>query len=346
MQQNFSQSSYALIELLKNPNSSSDKVQNCIDAFVNKLPSASEHAIADSLKLLTTVFGIGNYDNGVTAVMICGYLTESGYDAQPFIEELQHLCDHYLAIAQPLMSALVLARRNMDEEADPDDVEQEVRDNVEQNNPEQLEAFDWIENIYPCLVAAYCSNQQFFQDGKALLHRRVSGFTEISTGCYWLNNLFNVLLNEPVLIIDLIKNKGFTGVISGIADNFQLQLLLMSIKELGEPISAIHIAVAKGVGPQTADTSVAGRWDMCNWGVLSASKKQKAQRESDFWIWSEGTPADIEILNGRRVILLRKASYQRGLPVQRSFKLLQASVVIEHWLTNDELSGWLAQMQQ
>ena len=44
--------------------------------------------------------------------------------------------------------------------------------------------------------------------------------------------LFEVKFNEPVLVIDLETNKGIIGRMSGVVDNFQLQLLLMLEKQL------------------------------------------------------------------------------------------------------------------
>ncbi|MGN7784620.1 hypothetical protein ACTJIJ_08840 [Niabella sp. 22666] len=178
-----------------------------------------------------------------------------------------------------------------------------------------------------------------------MLYERVKPYIQVSNACSWLSTLFSVLFNEPVLVVELSQKKAFIGTINGIADNFQLQLLLMSIPELGDTIDAGLTAVVNGTGPQDGEASVAGKWDMCNWPVLSASHKESGNSDSDHWIWSEGSPEDIELLEGRRVILLKEPSYQRGLYVQRSFSTLPASIHIEKWLSEDELNQWLEKMK-
>lgn len=65
---------------------------------------------------------------------------------------------------------------------------------------------------------------------------------------------------------------------------------------------------------------------------------------SAFWIWNEGTPADIPVFDGRRVILLGPASYPRSWQSQRMFDNLPAKLEIEHKLTKDEIQDWLQRM--
>lgn len=335
-----------LMQTLASATSNGNDVKSAINRFLDLLPGATNEEIASSMKSLAGVFETSSVENAVNAIMLCGYLVEEGYEGKHFIGALERLTIKNLDIAEPLLKASVTVMETTDDEdEDPYEAVDKLRETVVTEHPDQVQADDWLEKIYPCLVSTYSSDQRLFSKGKSLLYERVKPYGQVSNACSWLSTLFSVLFNEPVLVIELAQQKAFTGTISGIADNFQLQLLLMSIPQLGDTIDAGLTAVVDGSGPQDGEASVVGKWDMCNWPVLSASHKEGGNSDSDHWIWSEGNPEDIEQLDGRRVILLKEASYERGLYVQRSFSTLPASVNIEKWLSEEELNRWLEKMK-
>ena len=65
---------------------------------------------------------------------------------------------------------------------------------------------------------------------------------------------------------------------------------------------------------------------------------------ADTWIWNEGMPADIPVLDGHRVILLGPASPERTWPAQRMFLKLPARLTAE-LLDESELDAWLATIE-
>ena len=344
--QTFSVAAEILTKTLASTNSNSDAVQSVLNRFLDLLPGATNEAAAKAMESLAGVFEAGSVENAVNVIMLCGSLVEKGYEGKYFIGELERLTIKNLDIAEPLLKASVTVMETTDDEdEDPYEAVDKMRETVAAEHPDQMKADDWLEKVYPCLVSTYSSDLQLFNKGKALLYERVKPYIQVSNACSWLSTLFSVLFNEPVLVVELSQKKAFTGTISGIADNFQLQLLLMSIPELGDTIDAELTAVVNGTGPQDGEASVAGKWDMCNWPILSASHKESGNSDSDHWIWSEGSPEDIELLDGYRVILLKEPSYQRGLYVQRSFSTLPASIHIEKWLSEEELNQWLEKMQ-
>ena len=344
--QTFPAAAAIVTQTLASATSNGDDVKSAINRFLNLLPGATNKQVAEAIESLAGVFETSSVENAVHAIMLCGYLVEKGHEGKYFISELERLTIRNLDIAEPLLKASVSVMETTDdEEEDPYQAVDKLRDTIAAKHPEQIEADDWLEKIYPCLVSTYSSNQDLFNTGKSLLHERMKPYSQVSNACSWLSTLFSVLFNEPVLVVELSQKKAFTGTISGIADNFQLQLLLMSIPELGDVIDAELTAVVNGTGPQDGEASIAGKWDMCNWPILSASHKESGNSDSEYWIWSEGSPEDIEPLDGRRVILLKEPSYQRGLYVQRSFSTLPASINIEKWLNEEELSQWLKKMK-
>ena len=83
---------------------------------------------------------------------------------------------------------------------------------------------------------------------------------------------------------------------------------------------------------------------MCNWEYLRNSDL-KIGLESDDWIWSEGTPKHISSYKNKRVILLDEPSYERGLPVQRSFRNLVAEIKIDKILEKQEVEDLIEEMK-
>ncbi len=132
---------------------------------------------------------------------------------------------------------------------------------------------------------------------------------------------------------------------NGIADNTQLQFLLMGLDELNEnqEISEKHLEIVKGLSDeQITDESIVGKWNMYNWEYL----KNPTDDDHSCWIWGEGIPSDISKFENYRVVLLGKPSYDRLSKVQRTFNNLQSEIVMEKVLNSDEIEGLLAKMKK
>jgi predicted transposase YbfD/YdcC/predicted RNase H-like HicB family nuclease len=103
--------------------------------------------------------------------------------------------------------------------------------------------------------------------------------------------------------------------------------------------------VVRGQGPQQIEESIKGAWNLYEWRAVQDGLE--LPDSSDYcvecWIWNEGTPDDIPVLGGRRVILLGPPSYDRQWEAQRIFERLPADVVVEKVLTKDEVQQWLQQ---
>jgi hypothetical protein len=164
--------------------------------------------------------------------------------------------------------------------------------------------------------------------------------------------MLSVLETEPILVIEPETRLGIIARISGVVDNFQLNVLLMDGFPrpgfLGRRRVPRRVAdVALGRGPQHSDDVVTGVWNLYTWAAIGPGLR--LPDTSDFgssacWIWNEGVPEDIPLFDDRRVILLGPPSYQRTWRSQRLFSKLPAKLEIERKLTKDEVSGWLLRM--
>lgn len=169
-----------------------------------------------------------------------------------------------------------------------------------------------------------------------------------SEGAHWIEHMLSVLDDEPVLVIEPSAGVGFAGRISGIADNLQLNTLLMDVfPGASTPrVPKAVVEIVNGSGPQQGDYVVKGCWNLCTWRAVQPGlvlPVAEGQSTGD-WIWNEGKPEDIPLFDGRRVVLLGPSSYERIWPAQRTFSRLEAKVEIERELGGDETRSALSAM--
>ena len=82
------------------------------------------------------------------------------------------------------------------------------------------------------------------------------------TGAHYLSLLLRVLDNESLLVIEVASRRGFVGTVSGVADVFQLHVLLMdafSAHDGKKRLSPRCAAVARGDDEQTVEETVIER---------------------------------------------------------------------------------------
>jgi hypothetical protein len=115
----------------------------------------------------------------------------------------------------------------------------------------------------------------------------------------------------------------------------------------GQPPSRLSAKAASVLssGAQQSGELVAGVWNLYNWPAINSDcSLATGQADTKHWIWNEGTPADIAVFEGRRVILLGPAAYSRTWPAQRTFAAMKPDLRLESVLTPSEVQGWLEKM--
>lgn len=144
--------------------------------------------------------------------------------------------------------------------------------------------------------------------------------------------LLRVLDGERLLVLDRASGKGWTVAISGIGDNFQLHVLLGGAL-IGRPgglpgerpapeILACFLDAETPPGPPVVSSP---------WNLVDAHGE---------WIWNEGVPADIPVVNGTRVVVIDPPAYQRTFPAGRRFPLMPATMRVEGAHLPEDLAGW------
>lgn len=153
-----------------------------------------------------------------------------------------------------------------------------------------------------------------------------------------LLGLLAVLDDERLVVLHRPTGRGFEVTISGVGENFQLQTLLAATL-IGDSADGL----LEGVRPDPAWVAAA---------TDGSIEPPGGPIEGQFnlvdgygrWILHEGNPADIPVLDGRRVVVLDPAPYRQTWNLGRPYCLMRAEVRLDRVLPADEAAGWLTRV--
>ncbi|MEU3723768.1 hypothetical protein [Streptomyces sp. NPDC031705] len=143
-----------------------------------------------------------------------------------------------------------------------------------------------------------------------------------------------VLDDEPFVVLDRATGAGFALRASGVGDNFQLHTLLAD--------ALIGRGLVQGEAP--SGEAVACCRDQA--GMVPTTGSFNLVGADGEWIWNEGKPADIPVVDGVRLVVLDPPAYQRSWPAGRFFPGMTGEVVYDHALAPEESAALLARAAQ
>jgi hypothetical protein len=162
----------------------------------------------------------------------------------------------------------------------------------------------------------------------------VEPLTEEIGVAHWLYGLLLVVDDERLVVLDRGTGSGFEVTIGGVGDNFQLHTLLAA--NLigpgllpGEPPTPAMVAAATD-GELAPEGGLVGQFNL-----VDAYGK---------WIWNEGRPADIPLLEGVRVVVLDPSPYERHWNAGRAYPLMTPTVTVDRTLTTAEAAAWFTKV--
>lgn len=353
-----------LIVTARNPHAKDDDVTKAAQDFLNGLDSLSKAEAAEQMAALAENFDLPLQYRGAYLAQIGGAMVERGHDPQPMAAPLRKRLQAVLEAAAKLADACRARMPERAADADEDD------DDAEEGEDEQFnEAFETARRqlapTMPAEEAAWNALNTFWRPGIAVysksdlarlaareLRPLAQRSAEFHPGAHWLQLIWSVLDDEPLVVIEPETRVGIIARSSGVVDNFQLHVLLMESFPASGVFSGSRVPrnvaeQARGLGPQELEDVVTGYWNLYSWRALLPSKQ--LPRADDFasskdWIWNEGQPADIPQLDGRRVVLLGPPSLERTWRAMRMFDQLAAELKIERQLSSGEVDEWLTKM--
>jgi hypothetical protein len=344
-----------LIAVLQDPGLTGERANEAGQSFLGAARTATP---ADLAAALTTFAGaiptLPPLPAGFLA-LICGCLIENGVDPTPvqaaLLQRLRGLLPRCVAFAERCRDEMGGTTGDSDEGKQGGDAgdagEQfgQVAQRLAPAHPEEAEAWSALESSWPsaiALLSASTSARAQAQD----LREPARQIAEFHTGGHWIELILSVLANEPLLVLEPSTRLGLTAKMTGVVDNFQLNMLLMDIFPTpnGQPqrrIARKAAEVAWGRGPQMLQDTVTGAWNLYTWRALRPDRTLPGRMESEHWVWNEGRPEDIEVFAGQRVVLLGPASYSRGWRAQRMYVALRPELADLRVLPPAEVDSWL-----
>ena len=213
--------------------------------------------------------------------------------------------------------------------------------------PAAAVAWQRLHEVWPGAIAMFSVDPEARAEAQDLapIAARIE---DVHEAAGWLLAMLTVLHDEPYVAIEPATRTGIVGRMSGIVENFQLTTLLLDEFPRDAPrVSKAAVAVARGEGPQRIDETVTGVWNLFTYEALRPGGELPDPSDlafRDTWIWNEGMPADIPLVDGHRVILLGPAPYARSWQAQRMFLKLPARLTAD-LLDDEALAGWLDKIE-
>ena len=172
----------------------------------------------------------------------------------------------------------------------------------------------------------------------------------------FLGKLLRVLDDEPLLVVHPSTRRVWRVRIGGIADNFQLHLLLLAtfatpaLSLVGSSAHTLDGIVGDVPGRDAVaagrdgdgDGRVVSHWQLACWGALKADGSLSGQSDvdgTDDWIWNEGMPAEIKAFEGLRVVVIGPGAIERSWDGQRIFAAMHGTIEVERRFDDDEAAA-------
>jgi len=284
----------SFVELLNDPEADEEALNGGASTLLDGAGQALDLCLA---LMARGIVGIQDHGRAAFGAMVTGALVEMGADPTPAT----------LALAAVMSRALPPMAR-LHGGADPAE------------DLEAARAWEAMGSLYRPAVAILSPSG----DARELCRGQLGDLTEVlrhhDAGGAYVWRLLRVLDDAPLTVR---HDSGAARVrISGVADNLQLQVLLM--EALGEAGAlevprpeADWLAVARGGAPQQISGTVTGAWTLSSPGGE---------------VPLDGDPADIPEVDGERILLLHDAEPPPTWHNGRMFAALPAQVTLEEVL--------------
>ena len=347
------QTARELLEALGSRDPSDDRIERLVRALVESLADAEAGQSGKAMATLATAMYSLPPDGAGVAAQVVGAMLEAGHDpapAQPaMLGALQQMLPVCAGLRDEARAAVGEPPAHLDEDEAEDWVaerEAQALNEVAARRPAAAVAWQRLHAIWPGAIALFSVDPQTRAEAQDLapIAERIE---DVHEAAGWLRAMLSVLHDEPFVAIEPATRTGIAGRMSGIVENFQLNVLLMGAFPGDEPrVSQAALAVARGEGPQRIDETVTAAWNLYTYEALLPGGELPDPADHTYahaWIWHEGIPAGIPALDGHRVILLGPAPDPRTWPAQRMFLKLPAQLTGEP-LTEDAVAEWLARI--
>lgn len=348
------QNARELLAALKN-STPDEEVDGLIRALAEALQRASKNAAGEALEVLSSGLDVPDPERAGVAARVMGAMLEAGARPAPAREAMLNCLrasfPRCVELAEAAHETIGAPPEGLDDDATEQwltERENAALQRVAAQRPELADAWQRLAAVWPGAIALFSVDSIARAQAQDLspLAEQLEGVHEAAG---WVRAMLSVLYNEPFVAIEPATKTAIAGRMSGIVENFQLNILLMdAFPGDDERVTPAAVTVARGEGPQQIEEQVSGRWNLYSYAALQPGAELPDASDhafSETWIWNEGMPADIPQLNGHRVILLGPAPYPRSWQAQRMFLKLPAGLEAEV-LDDEAVDEWLIRIEK
>jgi hypothetical protein len=319
---------------------------------------ASPEDSAAALVKLSEGLELPDVRSAEIAARVLGAMVEAGHDARPVREPmlacLRRVLPLCVELAEVVGPQVGEPPPGLSEYAATSWVTRRANEALRRQAsemPEASQAWERLQAVWPGAIAVLCADPEGRAEAAAALLPDALALQDVHEAAGWLAALLNVLHAAPFVAIEPATGTGIVGLMSGVVDNFQLNVLLMEALPWSgsRRVSRGAAATARGEGPQQTKEQVEGVWDLYSYaalrpdGSLPEPSADPDEPPDETLIPDEGMPAEIPELDGHRVILLAPTAYERSWRAQRMFANLPAALEREV-LDADGVADWLARI--
>ena len=330
------------------------RADRLIQAFGESIGRASPAASREAMATLASGLNSLDPEPAGVASRVVGAMIEAGHDPRPARAAMLGALQQTLPVCANIADEARAEVGEPPDHLDEDEAEEwlaergaEALNEAAGRRPAAATAWQRLHEVWPGAIAMFSVDPEARAEAQELapLAERIE---DVHEAAGWLRAMLTVLHDEPYVAIEPATRTGVAGRMSGIVENFQLCTLLMDEFPRDEPrVSKAAVAVARGDGPQQIDETVTGVWNLFTYAALRPGGELPDPADmslSHTWIWNEGMPADIPVLDGHRVLLLGPASYSRQWKAQRMFLKLPARLTAD-LLGEDAVAQWLEKIE-
>ena len=267
----------SLIKTLLDASSSNNDMLTAASSFLAAARQATSRETEEALGTLGQYLDLDEPSRAGVVALVCGALVEGGCQpmivAGPLIKRLRSLLESAVTLAD---TCTLRMRAVAKEDKHPGEVFDAVRKQVGISMPQQNAAWEALEQFWPAAIALLSVSAELRATARPLriLAARIS---QHHAAGHWLRLMLSVLANEPMLVIEPETRLALLARISGVVDNFQLNVLLMdAFPRAGifsrRRVPQTVIDIARGSGPQQSNEIVTGVWNLYTWQSLKQDR--------------------------------------------------------------------------
>ena len=353
----------ALLTVMEDPQADMASLRCCASQLLSTALESDLTERQAALEQLARVFSISSGSQATCLAVICGALIEHGCPPDPLASPLFLRIGELLPRVIKLYDLCAAQIPKSTSAADHDSSEAQFLTVLEQHRdafPALCAAWNDLDHFAPAVIAVLSTSPQW-RNMAHCFQEPLKHIMDHHQAARWLVRLLAVV-EGALLLIEPATCSGWQARMSGIADNYQLQTLVLATlndnsstipvpnsSTIPVPPSAGAVDVARGIGPQQSPDEVSGRWDFYSWQAIQPDlqlPRIEHPLAQKYKIIDAGLPAEIPMFAGQRVLLLGPRTQRPRWVSQRPFGHLKADLHYERALSSASCRDWLQRMYQ